>query len=400
MIVDGSIQRLLLRLWKSIGLPSLRLSIIWVLVVKVSFSLRHIEQGWWVGLVSSAELCPTAEDPDKVIKDMKKWLTQEGLADLDAVSLFAEKLEQVGHWRPDIEMSLRVRKPFKGSRRSPISSTRKRPTILSSELLLMVSLDRLYSSLPTLSIDWTVKSSDSEIELSWLRILLRVVFHLEWRVLWSVSRPRISILFGIGHSWVERLWEEGVQSTEDPSLLSLHAWIWLDLNSPSTHLPPQVKDKESAKVNSILNSVLDQMSLLSITNLPYHPIDRFLPSLETPMPNPILKLLGIYHTVMPLVVYDLNMRLRPLLRLTRTSCKPLYLDIKPRLSMLLVDLDTFRQSRLLRLYLVYLMLGMVMLMDMDMVRRVGDEDVVLLGEPGLGAGDEVELLCLSRMVSK
>jgi len=26
---------------------------------------------------------------------MKKWLTQEGLADLDAVSLFAEKLEQV-----------------------------------------------------------------------------------------------------------------------------------------------------------------------------------------------------------------------------------------------------------------------------------------------------------------
>jgi 5'-3' exoribonuclease 1 len=40
-------------------------------------------------------LCPTAEDPDKVIKDMKKWLIQEGLADLDAVSLFAEKLEQV-----------------------------------------------------------------------------------------------------------------------------------------------------------------------------------------------------------------------------------------------------------------------------------------------------------------
>jgi hypothetical protein len=53
-------------------------------------------------------LCPTAEDPDKVIKDMKKWLTQEGLADLDAVSLFAEKLEQVGHWRLDIEVSLRV----------------------------------------------------------------------------------------------------------------------------------------------------------------------------------------------------------------------------------------------------------------------------------------------------
>jgi len=28
---------------------------------------------------------------------MKKWLTQEGLADLDAVSLFAEKLEQVSY---------------------------------------------------------------------------------------------------------------------------------------------------------------------------------------------------------------------------------------------------------------------------------------------------------------
>jgi hypothetical protein len=26
--------------------------------------------------------------------------------------------------------------------------------------------------------------------------------------------------------------------------------------------------------------------------------------------------------------------------------------------------------------------------------------VVLLGEPGLGAGDEVELLCLSRMGSR
>jgi 5'-3' exoribonuclease 1 len=46
------------------------------------------------GFVRSAELCPTAEDPDKVIKDMKKWLVQEGLSDLDAVSLFAEKLEQ------------------------------------------------------------------------------------------------------------------------------------------------------------------------------------------------------------------------------------------------------------------------------------------------------------------
>lgn len=47
------------------------------------------------GLVTSAELCPTSEDPDHVIKDMKRWLVQEGLSDLEPVSLFAEKLEQV-----------------------------------------------------------------------------------------------------------------------------------------------------------------------------------------------------------------------------------------------------------------------------------------------------------------
>lgn len=45
-------------------------------------------------MVSSAELCPTAEDPDKVIKAMKKWLKEEGLSDLEPVSLFAEQLEK------------------------------------------------------------------------------------------------------------------------------------------------------------------------------------------------------------------------------------------------------------------------------------------------------------------
>ncbi|WVR07588.1 hypothetical protein IAU60_004630 [Kwoniella sp. DSM 27419] len=45
-------------------------------------------------IVTSAELCPTAEDPDKVIKEMKKWLKAKGIADLDTVSLFAEQLER------------------------------------------------------------------------------------------------------------------------------------------------------------------------------------------------------------------------------------------------------------------------------------------------------------------
>lgn len=45
-------------------------------------------------MVSSAELCPTAEDPDKVIKSMKKYLKENGLSDLEPVSLFAEQLEK------------------------------------------------------------------------------------------------------------------------------------------------------------------------------------------------------------------------------------------------------------------------------------------------------------------
>ena len=48
-------------------------------------------------VVRSAELCPTAEDPDKVVKDMKKWLKAAGLTDLEPVSLFAEQLEKVCH---------------------------------------------------------------------------------------------------------------------------------------------------------------------------------------------------------------------------------------------------------------------------------------------------------------
>lgn len=50
-----------------------------------------------VDIVSAAELCPTAPNPDKVIKDMKKWLKDENLINLEPVSLFAEQLEKVSH---------------------------------------------------------------------------------------------------------------------------------------------------------------------------------------------------------------------------------------------------------------------------------------------------------------
>ena len=45
-------------------------------------------------MVTSAELCPTSEEPDKIIREMKKYLKDEGLNDLEPVSLFAEQLEK------------------------------------------------------------------------------------------------------------------------------------------------------------------------------------------------------------------------------------------------------------------------------------------------------------------
>jgi 5'-3' exoribonuclease 1 len=48
-----------------------------------------------VDIVTSAEICPSAEDPDKVIKEMRKWLKSAGLSELEPVSLFAEQLEKV-----------------------------------------------------------------------------------------------------------------------------------------------------------------------------------------------------------------------------------------------------------------------------------------------------------------
>lgn len=49
-------------------------------------------------MVTSSELFPTAEDPDQLVKEMKKWLKQEGLVDLEPVSLFAEQLEKVSQY--------------------------------------------------------------------------------------------------------------------------------------------------------------------------------------------------------------------------------------------------------------------------------------------------------------
>lgn len=48
-----------------------------------------------IDIVTSAELCPTAENPDQIIRDMKKWIKEEGFSDLEPVSLFAEQLEKV-----------------------------------------------------------------------------------------------------------------------------------------------------------------------------------------------------------------------------------------------------------------------------------------------------------------
>ncbi|ODO06774.1 hypothetical protein I350_04133 [Cryptococcus amylolentus CBS 6273] len=45
-------------------------------------------------LAKSRELCPSAEDPDGVIKAMKKWLKERDLVDFETVSLFADQLEK------------------------------------------------------------------------------------------------------------------------------------------------------------------------------------------------------------------------------------------------------------------------------------------------------------------
>ena len=48
-----------------------------------------------VDIITSEELCPTSSEPDRIVRDMKKWLKEHNLLDLPAVSLFAEQLEKV-----------------------------------------------------------------------------------------------------------------------------------------------------------------------------------------------------------------------------------------------------------------------------------------------------------------
>lgn len=55
---------------------------------------RHFDSRKGSDIVSSRDLCPSAEDPDQMVRDMHKWLKTHGLSDLETVSLFAEQLEQ------------------------------------------------------------------------------------------------------------------------------------------------------------------------------------------------------------------------------------------------------------------------------------------------------------------
>ncbi|KAK4688987.1 5'-3' exoribonuclease 1, partial [Tremellales sp. Uapishka_1] len=45
-------------------------------------------------MVTPAELCPTSENPELVIKEMHRWLKTENVSELEPVSLFAEQLEK------------------------------------------------------------------------------------------------------------------------------------------------------------------------------------------------------------------------------------------------------------------------------------------------------------------
>lgn len=80
-------------------------------------------------IVTSAELCPTAENPDDVIKAMHKWLKTNGVSDLEPVSLFAEQLEQetvqqleqlADHYRAEKSREVIKRAQFKGIPRQAV----------------------------------------------------------------------------------------------------------------------------------------------------------------------------------------------------------------------------------------------------------------------------------------
>lgn len=47
------------------------------------------------GIITSHEILPGVEEPDKMIKEIQKWLKERGVSDFEPVSLFAEQLEKV-----------------------------------------------------------------------------------------------------------------------------------------------------------------------------------------------------------------------------------------------------------------------------------------------------------------
>lgn len=55
---------------------------------------RHFDQRG-TDIVTSAQLCPSSDNPDEVIKAMRQWIKDQGILDLDPVSLNSEALDKV-----------------------------------------------------------------------------------------------------------------------------------------------------------------------------------------------------------------------------------------------------------------------------------------------------------------
>lgn len=58
---------------------------------------RHFDQRGH-DIAMSADICPSAENPDEVIREMRQWIKENGILDLEPVSLNSESLDKVsGH---------------------------------------------------------------------------------------------------------------------------------------------------------------------------------------------------------------------------------------------------------------------------------------------------------------
>lgn len=106
-------------------------------------AFQHLDQRGG-DIVTSSELCPTAENPDQVVRDMHKWLKTNGVSDLDPVSLFAEQLEKV-RFRFDTKLTLHRTRSWRSSSLPTTSVRRSRLTRLS------VQLSRVFPARPSLS---------------------------------------------------------------------------------------------------------------------------------------------------------------------------------------------------------------------------------------------------------